>query len=319
MAVSERGLKFDKRYLASLAVLFIGLYIILPQFGSFKNSLHYLQSPNYPAVLVAVIFASGTYVAGAVTYIMLAFSRLKLIATSLIQLSAMFVNRLLPSGLGAVGVNYLYLRKNKHTDVQAASVITANNLLGFIGHGLLTLIVLLYAKVMDISLIMSTPNIGSSFYKVVVAVLILLLLVMLIFGRNRITKALKAFVIQLSSYRQRPKSLLFALLSSMTLTLLNVLSLLFCLYALGIHLSFVQVFIVFSFGVGAGAAIPTPGGIGGFEAGLVAGFVAYHVATPQALAAAILYRLITYWAPLLIGGIAFFASQKQLGLNNKSN
>jgi uncharacterized protein (TIRG00374 family) len=104
----------------------------------------------------------------------------------------------------------------------------------------------------------------------------------------------------------------------MTLTLFNVLCLLCCLSALGIHLPFVIVLLVFSFGVGAGAATPTPGGLGGFEAGLTAGFVAYHVGSSSALAAALLYRLISYWLPLIFGAVAFTICQKQKLLEQQS-
>lgn len=318
MASIEKGIKFDKRYLAIFAIILIGLYVILPQLGSFRSSLDYLRHPNYTYVAIAVLFACGTYVSGAVTYLLLAFTRLKFALTVLIQFTAMFVNRLLPAGIGAVGVNYLYLRKNKHSEAQAASVITANNFIGLLGHGILTALVLLFAKITNQSLMMTGPNLSSTIVKVSVAVALILIVALMIFGKNRVKKGLNDFLKQLSSYRRRPKSLSLALVSSMTLTMFNVMSLFFCLSALGIHLSFVQVFVVFSFGVGTGVAIPTPGGIGGFEAGLVGGFVAYNVASSQALAVAILYRIITYWGPLVLGGIAFLLTQKQLGLTKST-
>jgi uncharacterized protein (TIRG00374 family) len=85
--------------------------------------------------------------------------------------------------------------------------------------------------------------------------------------------------------------------------------------ALGIHLSFVPTLLILTFGVGAGAATPTPGGLGGFEAGLVGGFVAYDVNASAALAIALLYRLISYWLTLLIGAGAFIFCQRQKWLN----
>lgn len=318
MANPDKSIKIDKRYLIIFGVLIIGLYVILPQLGGFKNSLDYLRHPNYSYVAIAVLFALGTYVAGAITYILLAFTKLKFWLTVLVQLTAMFVNRLLPAGLGAVGVNYLYLRKRKHTEAQAASVITVNNFVGLLGHSILTLFVLVIAKVNHQSLMMAGSNLSSAPARVLLVAGLVLAVSVAIFGKDRVKKGLNDFLRQLSSYRHRPKSLLFALMSSMTLTLFNVMSLLFCLSALGVHLSFVQIFIVFSFGVGTGVAIPTPGGVGGFEAGLVGGFVAYHVASSQALAAAILYRIITYWGPLLLGGLAFLVTQKQLGLGKST-
>jgi uncharacterized protein (TIRG00374 family) len=47
--------------------------------------------------------------------------------------------------------------------------------------------------------------------------------------------------------------------------------------------------------------MPVPGGIGVTEAALTAGFVAAGVPEEQALAAALTYRLVTYYTPPVLG------------------
>ena len=96
----------------------------------------------------------------------------------------------------------------------------------------------------------------------------------------------------------------------MLVTVFNVLALIFCLLALGVSMPFVVAAVILSVGVGAGVATPTPGGLGGFEAGLVAGFVAYDIDESTALAAALLYRFISYWIMLLFGALAFYEAQR---------
>jgi uncharacterized protein (TIRG00374 family) len=115
----------------------------------------------------------------------------------------------------------------------------------------------------------------------------------------------------LLAYRKHPFELKGALLSSMILTLCNVLSLYFCVLALHIALPFIAVLLVFSLGIALGTATPTPGGLGGVEAGLVAGMVAYHVASADALAAVLAYRLISYWLALVIGAGAFVVTERR--------
>ena len=56
---------------------------------------------------------------------------------------------------------------------------------------------------------------------------------------------------------------------------------------------------------------PTPGGLGGVEAGLVAGLVAYRVASADALAAVLVYRLVSYWLMLAIGAAAFVIAERR--------
>ena len=57
--------------------------------------------------------------------------------------------------------------------------------------------------------------------------------------------------------------------------------------------------------------MPVPGGIGVTEAALTAGFIAIGVPSSIAAAAAITYRLITYYTPPIIGFPMFRWLQKQ--------
>ncbi|QQS18250.1 flippase-like domain-containing protein [Candidatus Saccharibacteria bacterium] len=72
-----------------------------------------------------------------------------------------------------------------------------------------------------------------------------------------------------------------------------------------------QLFLVYTGGVLLGAAVPTPGGLAGVEAGLVGGFMAYGVAGTTAIAIALAFRLATYWLPMLPGVIALFAANRK--------
>ena len=64
------------------------------------------------------------------------------------------------------------------------------------------------------------------------------------------------------------------------------------------------------FGMLAGTATPTPGGLVGAEAGLFTGFTAYGVSVLDAGAAVLLFRLVTYWLPLFPGLLALLAGRK---------
>ena len=59
----------------------------------------------------------------------------------------------------------------------------------------------------------------------------------------------------------------------------------------------------------AGAAVaafaPTPGGLGALEAALVAGLVGVGVDHTIAVPAVFLYRIATFWLPILPGWVAF--------------
>jgi len=82
-----------------------------------------------------------------------------------------------------------------------------------------------------------------------------------------------------------------------------------CLYAsvraVGADVNLAAAAIVFLTGNTVGTAIPTPGGIGAVEAALVAGLGAAGVPGGLAVPAVLLFRLLSFWLPLLPGYIAW--------------
>lgn len=307
---SDPEFKLNKRYFFVAIILLLTLYIVVPQIGDFKSSLHLLSHPEPGWTILAILFTLGTYVAGAATYCLLAFKKLSYLRTLLIQFAAMFINRLLPVGIGALGANFVYLKRQRHSSAQAASVVAVNNLLGGIGHYLLLGFALLVTGYSSIESSQAGSDLGLKI-KYFWVVLLLLLVVALVIGRNRLKRGVIDLKNQLLDYRHRPKKVLLALITSICLTACNVLALYACASALGVHLNFAVIMLVFTLGIGAGTVTPTPGGLGGFEAGLVAGFAAFGVDSSTALAIALLYRLISYWLTLLAGAVAFVITQKR--------
>lgn len=300
------------RHLILLTVLAVAIYVILPQFGEFRSSWTLVRHPSASAwVYAAVLLTLLTYPIAALTYHFLAFRPLAISRTTLVQLAAMFANRVLPAGVGALGVNYLYLRQERHRVSEAASVVAVNNLIGFAGHLLITVVgMVLFAGQIHFPHI----EIASSSFKLIyifgALFAVLCGLGILQVGRRRLRNAAMSLMKTLTAYRSRTSSLLAALLTSMGLTTCNVLAFAACLYSLDIHISFISLLLIFTVGVVTAIVTPTPGGLGGFEAGLAAGLVAHDVALASALAAALLYRLISYWLPLIAGVPAIFLCQR---------
>lgn len=311
--------QFSSRKRSTVAIMIttlmaIGLYGIIPQFANFSNSLTTLQSADLRTLFLAVIVSFLTYIAAAQIYCWLSVKRLSFGPTLLVQLAGLLINRIFPAGIGGLGLNYAYLRTNRHTTVQAASVVALNSVIGFGGHILLLLLVVLVQPTVVGNL--TLPRMNPTLVLICAIALMVGFLTLLVSVRKpqraeRLLPFKKALHSVIDRYKQQPGYLLAALVGAMILTACNVTSLWLCCQAVGISVGLLTVFIVFSAGVLVGTATPTPGGIGGFEAGLVAGLVAAHVDAPTALAAALLYRLITFWFGLLLGGMAFAVMQSR--------
>jgi uncharacterized protein (TIRG00374 family) len=99
--------------------------------------------------------------------------------------------------------------------------------------------------------------------------------------------------------------LAISLIANALITLLHVSMIIGAVWAVGGSIGPLSAHIALTAGVGIGAIIPTPGGVGGVETVLAASLAASGVPPEQAVAASILYRLATFWQPVLPGLIAY--------------
>lgn len=299
------------RQVVLLVFFLLLLYVIVPRLGDFSASLDSLGNAQTGVVATALLFVVATYCFAAGTYCLLAVKpRLRYGSTLAIQAASAFANRLLPAGLGGMTLGVQYLRKQKYTTSRAAVVVGMNNLVGGAGHSLLLCLVLaLSADASARSL--DLPDVPRAGLLVMTGLgLFAVALWFIRTVRRHVQAAVRQMVDQTLSYRSRPWRLLAALGTSIGMTVCYAMVLYLSAQSLGIELSLLQAFVVFTVGVAAGTATPTPGGLLGAEAGLAGGLMAYGVEGSLALAVALLYRLLTYWLPLLPGFIVFIVVRR---------
>lgn len=104
---------------------------------------------------------------------------------------------------------------------------------------------------------------------------------------------------------RRPGKVALLLGGSMLVTFSYLTTLYFSIAAFGGGLAFATVGAVFFVGSAIAQAAPTPGGLGAVEAALIAGLVAAGLDNKIAVPAVFLYRLFTFWVPILPGWLAF--------------
>ena len=62
-----------------------------------------------------------------------------------------------------------------------------------------------------------------------------------------------------------------------------------------------------------GGLLPLPGGLGGIDGGLIGTLIVYGTPTAATAAAVLVYRVILFWLPLLVGAVTFISLRR--GLN----
>jgi uncharacterized protein (TIRG00374 family) len=133
--------------------------------------------------------------------------------------------------------------------------------------------------------------------------------------RRLVTSRLKGLfsgvVPRLLDVLQSPRKILTGLGGTLLLTTAFVICLEASIRAFGGSLSWTAVAVVFLTGNALGSAAPTPGGLGAVEGALSLGLTLSGLPAETATSAVLLYRVLTFWLPVLPGWAAFTYLQRK--------
>jgi undecaprenyl-diphosphatase len=311
---SKKEFTVQKRnFIILLIALCLSVALMYFQFDDLRSSVAAIRGANYPLFIVAIVFSLGTFIPAALVYALITPKKLPFRRTLLVQTASSFTGKLLPAGSGGLATFTRYLVRQGHSVADATALASVNNALGFIGLMLITIIAAYFSH----SSLRDSIAIHLDARSALVAGGLLLALVLTVLLIPRFLKIVKRYVRALGhDIRQiaaSPLRLLLALISSMTITLFFAGVLYVSIYAFGATATILQTVVVLTLSVAAASVTPTPGGVGAAEAGLVAGLVAIGIAADTALAISLIYRLASFWLPMIPGFIAFqYALKKQL-------
>jgi len=113
------------------ALLTLALVLVtIKNWDTIHVGLQVLAGAPIRLLLAALLLLLLTFLLAALSYKLLALHTLSFRQLILVELAAAAVNRLLPAGLGGLGLNGWNLLRHKHSGAQATAVISTNNLLG---------------------------------------------------------------------------------------------------------------------------------------------------------------------------------------------
>lgn len=291
-----------------IGIVFIGLMALFVwrNWPHLADSITVMRSVTLGDFWAAVPFVLLTFVLAAFSYGFLAFRKLRFRELFAVELAAAFVNRVVPSGLGGLGIHGDYLHKRRHTIAQATAVVSINNLIGATMHCLVLALVLAIGVRREFHFI---GHISQGWVLLGLG-LIAVALIAVPHIRDMLGRFLHNLFTSFARYRHEPHRLVYAALSLLALTLANLLILHLAARSFGVWFDAPTLFVIYSAGVLLGAVVPTPGGLAGVEAGLAGGLVAYGVEADIAVAITLAFRLVTYWLPLLPSAVALVYCRK---------
>lgn len=306
--------RFHPRTLVTIILSVIAAYLLLPQLSQ-VNLVSVVTTANWAWSGVALAAAALSYVAAAVMLRGFVPESLPLGHTILAQFAGSFVKLVAPAAVGGVAINTRYLQKRGVPPGAAVASVGASQLVGLTIHiSLLLLFGYLTGTQAAPSL---TPSRGLLMVLLGVAVLFLILLAIRPLRRvvtTRVRAMFSGVIPRLLDIVQSPRKVLEAVAGTLLLTLSFVTCLAGCVHAFGGQVSFTAVAVVFLAGNAIGSAAPTPGGLGAVETSLSVGLTVAGLPATVATSAVLLFRLMTFWLPVLPGWASFAYLQRKNAL-----
>ncbi|WP_181787168.1 lysylphosphatidylglycerol synthase transmembrane domain-containing protein [Streptomyces phytophilus] len=293
------------RTLVSIIAGVFAAYFLLTQLTHVKID-DVLSQANWRWAALAALFSAATYLAAALSLLGFVPERVPYGRTVLAQVAASFVKLVAPAAVGGVALNTRFLQKSGVRPGLAVASVGASQLFG-LGSHILLLLTFGYLTGTE-----RTPSLSPSrtvIAGLLAAAVLILIITAVPFLRKAVSSRIRSLfagvVPRMLDVLQRPQKLAAGIGGMVLMTLSFVLCLDASVRAFGGDLSFASVAVVFLAGNALGSAAPTPGGVGAVELALTAGLTAAGMPSDTALSAVLLFRLLTFWMPVLPGWLSF--------------
>ncbi|MFE9252997.1 lysylphosphatidylglycerol synthase domain-containing protein [Streptomyces sp. NPDC007088] len=302
------------RTLFSVVAGAFAVYLLCTQLTVRPSDIVARAAPGW--ALAALAAAALSHVAAAMSLTGFVPEKLRFGRSVAAQLAGSFVKLVAPAAVGGVALNTRFLQRSGLRPVQAAASVGASQLVGLGCH------ILLLAGFGYVAGNERTQDLTPS--RSVIAGLLTGAVLVLAIGsvgpvRRRLLSLLRPLltgvVPRMLDLVQRPGKLATGFGGTILLTLCNVACLTLSVRAFGGQVSFAVAAVVFLAGNAVGSAAPIPGGIGTIEVALAAGLrAAAGLDYTTAYLAVLLFRLLTFWLPVLPGWLAFTVLQRKKAL-----
>ncbi|MFU8851201.1 lysylphosphatidylglycerol synthase domain-containing protein [Micromonospora sp. SL1-18] len=304
---TARVVRFTGSGLFLLVMLGLLGYFLVTEFGKFAMAIQALERANPWAVIGALLGAAATYPLSALALRLAAASRIPFATTVSVQVAAGFVNRVAPGAVGGFALSLRYLRRQGLPLPVAATTVAVDRAAGFLAVALMLPALLPFARGSAEHLRAAVA--GRGWIVLLVGLGLLALAVVVLATPRWRARARHAGGQAFDAVRLLVRSgrMLRLLAVGLALTLAYATAFWLSLFAVGLPPEpalVAPVVLVSVLGEGVATAAPTPGGLGATEAALVSGLLLYGVPAGTAVAGVLIYRLATFWLPVLPGYVA---------------
>lgn len=290
------------------------LWFLIPQIAELPRLTAQLKDANWALAAAAVGFSLLTYVGSAMALSSSVAQRIPVARATLVALAGSFVNRVTPAKVGGMALNLRFLQKSGVPTAVASASIGLYSIVGAITHITLLIIFSFWAgKAVNLADLLP----GNAILIAVAGIVLGLIGVIAFVPKVRtfIAEKVRPEAVKvranLQELLQHPVRMVLIVVGSAILTLSYIWALDVSIKAFGGEIALPVVAVIYLAGASIASAAPTPGGVGAVEAALIGGLTAAGLPTEVTVPGVFLYRLATFWIPVLPGWGAFSWLQRR--------
>jgi undecaprenyl-diphosphatase len=295
----------------TIAVVALALWSLIPQFLGVGSLWGELQRANLWWAAAALALSAITYVGAALALDGSLPERLPLGPNFGVQMATSFVGVAAPGG--GLALTARFLQKRGVDTATAVGAVGVDTIAGVIVHLTLTGLFIALAGSSGLQTF-DLPSWGTVGLIAAGVALVAAVGVAVPWSRSllttRVLPATKRSLANVGEIARQPSKMIELFGGCVVITIGYILALAVSVSAFGPGPAFTSVALVYLVGSMVSSVAPTPGGIGAVEATLIAGLTSAGMASTTAVAAVILFRLATFWIPLLPGWGALVALQR---------
>jgi undecaprenyl-diphosphatase len=295
---------------AKVAILAAGglaVYLLLPELSEAGAVRAAIAQADWAWLGVTVATGMLAVVVSSLTILGAARDPLPVGRTVAVQVGAAFTGRTTVAAVGYYAINMAFLERLGLRRTDAVSVLVLNRAVTVVVTGIATVIGLLV-----IGNAVPIGHLSVPWWAITAAAALLVAAAGFLatpFGRERVWRRVTAMLRELWAATiptlRRPLRGVQLIGGEVVFLAFSAAGMVATLLALGAHFSVVAVVAVYIVGSTLGQLLPTPGGLGAVEGALVAGLTAIGISSSDAIAAALVTRVLTFWLPVLPGIVAF--------------
>jgi glycosyltransferase 2 family protein len=295
----------------TIAMAALALWALIPQFLGVGSLWSELLKANLWWAAAAIALSALTYIGAAVALDGSLTERIPLGPNIGVQMATSFVGVAAPGG--GLALTARFLQKRGIDTATAVGAVGVDTVAGLIVHLTLTGLFVALAgssglRTFDLPSMWTIGLIAAGVALVaVIGVAVPWSRALLV---TRVLPATKRSLANIGEIARQPSKMIELFGGSLTITMGYILALEVSVSAFGAGPAFTSIALVYLIGSVVSSVAPTPGGIGAVEATLIAGLTSAGMTSTTAIAAVIMFRLATFWIPLLPGWGALVVLQR---------